>query len=77
MEAESLVFTAKDVIGMILLAVSVLGAYFALKKDVEKAVTKIKELDVQLLHKETILLLIRSFILLNELLPERSKYLFR
>lgn len=55
MEAEGLMFTAKDVIGIILLAVSVLGAYFALKKDVEKAVTKIKEIDTQLLHKETII----------------------
>jgi chaperonin cofactor prefoldin len=55
MGPESLIFTAKDVIGIILLAVSVLGAYFALKKDVEKAVMKIKEIDTQLLHKETII----------------------
>jgi chaperonin cofactor prefoldin len=55
MEAESLMFTAKDVIGIIMLAVSVLSAYFALKKDIEKATGKIKDLDGQLLHKETII----------------------
>jgi chaperonin cofactor prefoldin len=55
MEAQALMFTSKDVIGIIMLAVSVLGAYFALKKDIEKASAKIKEIDNQLQHKETII----------------------
>ena len=45
MEAEGLIFTAKDVIGIIMLAVSVLGAYFALKKDIEKATAKTTEIE--------------------------------
>lgn len=55
MEAESLMFTAKGVIGIIMLAVSVLAAYFALKKDIEKASSKTAEIESQLMHKETII----------------------